>query len=159
VLAAAVARHFLLEECIEGPFQFAEKLVGKKQPNFIRVRKRIVFVEELLRFAFSHPLRWPFVMQNVTDPEFPFRENGGIERNFVPISEGIPRFDTETAVLPGAAKAFDGVFNRHPEARRQAKLNFLGQHVIRAIEAESVSLINDTGVSRPGWKDVGVEKG
>jgi len=30
--------------------------------------------------------------------------------------------------------------------------------VIGAIETEGVSLINDTGVNRPGWKDVGVDK-
>ncbi len=97
-------------------------------------------------------------MQNITDSEFPFRENGGIERNFVPVRESIARFDTETSILPSAAKAFNRVFNRDSEPSRQAELDFLGKHVIGAVETESVSLINDTGVDRPGWKDVGVEK-
>lgn len=31
--------------------------------------------------------------------------------------------------------------------------------MIRAIESQSVALINDAGVNGPGWKDVGFEKG
>ena len=57
-------------------------------------------------------------MKDVPNAKFPFSKNRWIQGDFIPISEGIARFDAEGTLLGGATKCFDRVFNRNAKPVR-----------------------------------------
>src|SRR5205085_7467828 len=87
---AAVQGIFFLEESVHCPFESTAKLLGQKQPELISVRSlgRPAFL------IFPRRRSRTFFMPNGTGAEFVFREQGWIQRDLVPVGQGITRFNT-----------------------------------------------------------------
>src|SRR5204862_8223447 len=63
-------------------------------------------------------LGWSFFVNNAPSAEFIFGKQRGIQRNFIPIGQSVPRFNAETLVLEVAIESFLGDFERNSETIR-----------------------------------------
>src|SRR3954469_11248839 len=93
-------------------------------------------------------------MEDVADAEFVFHEEGGIERDLVPIGEGVAGLDADRPFLGPAAKVFDRILDGETEAVREANLDFLSEPVIRPIKHERIALINESCENSTGRQHV-----
>src|SRR5205085_12175653 len=148
-LAAAVAADFLFAKNIGSPLHLVAEILGEEQWHFDRVGQRPMLLEKRAAFAFRRHLRRSFIMEDVADAELVFHEESRVERDCVPIRQGITAFDADRAFLGGPAMIFDRVFKRQAEPARQTDLDFLRKHVIWPIELEGVALINEPGEDGP----------
>src|SRR5262249_6224426 len=110
--APAVASIFFFKEPVHCPFDASEELLGKKQPDFVRVGD---LGRTALFFLSSARRRWNFFVSNRADTEFVFGENCRVERNLVPISKGPPRFETHASRSAAAIKSLELRFGRYVE--------------------------------------------
>ena len=74
-------------------------------------------------------------MQDVAEAEAVFREERRVQRDFVPVREGIAYLGAQADILPDAAERLDLVLDRDTEPVWQADLYFLGEEMIRTLEA------------------------
>ena len=93
----------------------------------------------------------------MADAEFVFDEDRWVERDLVPIGQGVARLQAKGSLLVSSAKEFERVFNCDAETAREAKFDLLSKHVIGAIEAKRIALVNQSGIDSAGWQHVGID--
>ncbi len=69
-------------------------------------------------------------MENSAAAELVLSKDGGIQRNLIPIGEGVTRFDAKTPKLCFIPVMFDIVFYGNVESVRQANLYLLREVMI-----------------------------
>jgi hypothetical protein len=74
-------------------------------------------------------------MEDMADAKFPFRKNRWIQRNFIPGSERIARFDAKGALLDSTAKSFHCVLDGKTEPMRETELDLLCKLMIRPVRS------------------------
>src|SRR5262249_3885944 len=91
----------------------------------------------------SSPRRWHcFLMANDADAKFVFDEYGWIERNFVPISQGVAAFKAHRVKPAAAVEAFQLCFSSDTESARQTHFKLLGEEMVWRPVLEGVALID-----------------
>src|SRR5438552_2680524 len=116
----------------------------------------MVFRQKLLRFTWSHCFRRPFVVQNVANAELVFDEDRGVERNLVPVGQGIAGFYAKSPFLGSPTKVFNRILNGHSEAVRETEFDLLGQQMIGTIEAKRIPLVNQSCIDSARWQNIGI---
>src|SRR5260370_627531 len=108
-----------------------------------------MFCQKFFSFTGWQRLRRTFVVQNVTDPEFPLCKNGRIQGNFTPIVKGITGFDTKGPLLGRVPEVFDAILDRDTKSVWQTNLDLLREHVIGSVETKRVTLIDQSRENGP----------
>ena len=109
--------------------------------------------EKLHRY-YSELFGWTFLMKDVADAKFPFGKDRWIQRNLIPISEGVACLDAGGALLDGTAKSFHRVLDSKAESMWETELDLLCKLMVRPVEPQRVSLINRAGVNAPGRQHI-----
>ena len=131
-----------------------EEFFRQEEPNLNRVRKRVLFVKERLRFSLSEWLGRTLIMQNMANAEFVFGENSRVKRYYVPVGKRVARFEAKRSFLSRSPIRFDLVFDCHAEAVGKAKLKFLGIGKVGAIKGQGVALKYRSRINSPRWQHI-----
>src|SRR4051794_31669308 len=99
--------------------------------------------------------RHDFFVANRADPELVFGEDGGVQRNLAPISEGVAAFYADGLHSATTVKAFELSFGGDTKAVGQAHFNLLAEEMIRKAVPSNVALIDFAKVKMPRRQDVG----
>ena len=95
-------------------------------------------------------------MQNIADAEFVLHEDRRVERNLIPIGQGVAAFNAQCSLLSVSPKCFDRVFDCDAESIRETDFDFLSKAVVGAIEAKGIALVNQSGEDRARRQDISV---
>src|SRR5437667_12168161 len=97
-----------------------------------------------------------FVMENSAAAELVLSKDGGIQRNLIPIGEGVTRFDAKTPKLCFVPVMFDVGFHGHIDAVRQPGFDLQCEVMIRPSKMHNRIFVDQTCVDRAWRKDISV---
>src|ERR1700674_1000789 len=86
--AAAVAADFLFEKAIQCPLDAVKEILRKQEAHFVRIGS----FHRCIKSARPELMTWrgrSFVMENSAAAELVLSKDGGIQRNLIPMGEGV----------------------------------------------------------------------
>src|SRR4051812_40103327 len=95
-----------------------------------------------LHLSIAPGRRHHFFVANRADAELVFGEDGGVQRNLAPISEGVAAFYADRLHSTTPVKPFELSFGGDTKAVGQAHFNLLAEEMIGKAVPRNVALVN-----------------
>ena len=149
--AAAIAGIFLFEKPIHRPLDVFTEVLRQQETKLIC----IWYFGRTTFFLFFSRRRWrAFFMANGADAKLVLSEQSWVQRNLVPISEGVTAFEADRLKPAATIEPLQFCFGRETKPVRQTHLYFLGEEMVGEIVTEGVALIDCPKIKCPRREDI-----